>query len=239
MLYLNFEIKNIDLALVEGGLEAYIFNNWRYYMNIKSNFYRSMLFALIVSLGMIPALSNSSLAEEREIPESLKHLFACNETITLNEVIHENNSLDKSKNILISGNVNFENGKVVNLGIQKGYPAIMWVYQISPFPSDYRMAMSDGVYIADDDSFVFSIPENKLEEGKFIAYIFYGIPKESMQNSMLTGKAEFYVGINSDEFEKQEYENMRKYLGADDIKRLQLEKIRESNSVNSYDFCSN
>ena len=38
---------------------------------------------------------------------------------------------------------------------------------------------------------------------------------------------------------KQEYENMRKYLGADDIKRLQLEKIRESNSVNSYDFCSN
>ncbi|GIT56350.1 MAG: hypothetical protein Ct9H300mP17_15090 [Candidatus Nitrosopelagicus sp.] len=80
-------------------------------MNIKSNFYRSMLFALIVSLGMIPALSNSSLAEEREIPESLKHLFACNETITLNEVIHENNSLDKSKNILISGNVNFENGK--------------------------------------------------------------------------------------------------------------------------------
>ena len=188
---------------------------------------------------MIPALSNSSLAEEREIPESLKHLFVCNETITLNEVIHENNSLDKSKNILISGNVNFENGKAVNLGIQKGYPAIMWVYQVSPFPSDYRMAMSDGVYIADDDSFVFSIPENKLEEGKFIAYIFYGIPKESMQNSMLTGKAEFYVGINSDEFEKQEYENMRKYLGADDIKRLQLEKIRESNSVNSYDFCSN
>ena len=96
MLYLNFEIKNIDLALVEGGSEAYIFNNWRYYMNIKSNFYRSMLFALIISLGMIPALSNSSLAEEREIPESLKHLFACNETITLNEVIHENNSLDKS-----------------------------------------------------------------------------------------------------------------------------------------------
>ena len=60
-----------------------------------------------------------------------------------------------------------------------------------------------------------------------------------MQNSMLTGKAEFYVGINSVDFEKQEYENMRKYLGVDDIKRLQLEKIRESNSVNSYDFCSN
>ena len=37
--------------------------------------------------------------EEREIPESLKHLFACNETITLNEVIHENNSLDKSKKV--------------------------------------------------------------------------------------------------------------------------------------------
>ena len=87
MLYLNFEIKNIDLALVEVGLEGYIFNNWRYYMNIKSNFYRSMLFALIVSLGMVPALSNSSLAEEREIPESLKHLFACNETITLNEAV--------------------------------------------------------------------------------------------------------------------------------------------------------
>ena len=208
-------------------------------MDKKSNFYKSILFALIISLGIVPVLSNSSIAEEREIPESLKHLFACNETITLNKVIHEHNQLDKSKNIVVSGNVHFENGKAVNLGIQKGYPAIMWVYQISPFPLDYRMVMSDGVHISDDDSFIFSIPENKLEEGKFVAYIFYGIPKESMQNSMLTGKAEFYVGITSDEFEKQEYENMRKYLGADDIKRLQLEKIRESNSVNSYDFCSN
>ena len=197
-----------------------------------------MLFALIVSLGMIPALSNSSLAEEREIPESLKHLFACNETITLNEVIHENNSLDKSKNVLISGNVNFENGKAVNLGIQKGYPAIMWVYQVSPFPSDYRMAMSDGVYIADDDSFVFTIPEDKLEKGKFVAYIFYGIPKESMQESMFTGKAEFFIRTSIDEFQKQEYEIMKKYLGIDDIKRLQLEKIKQSNSVNSHKFCS-
>ena len=98
--------------------------------------------------------------------------------------------------------------------------------------------MADGVLISDDDSFVFSIPENKLEEGKFVAYIFYGIPKESMQNSMFTGKAEFFIGISSDEFEKQEYENMRKYLGVDDIKRLQLEKIKESNSINVNDFCS-
>ena len=207
-------------------------------MNMKSNFYRSVLFALIVSLGIVPVLSNSSMAEEREIPESLKHLFACKETITLDKIIHEENQLQKSKNIVISGNVNFENGKAVNLGIQKGYPAIMWVYQVSAFPSDYRLVMSDGVLISEDDSFVFSIPENKLEEGKFVAYIFYGIPKESMQNSMFTGKAEFFIGISSDEFEKQEYENMRKYLGADDIKRLQLEKIKESNSINVNDFCS-
>tara|TARA_Y100000590_G_scaffold319243_1_gene361267 strand:+ start:77 stop:697 length:621 start_codon:yes stop_codon:yes gene_type:complete len=205
---------------------------------MKSNFYRSVLFALIVSLGIVPVLSNSSMAEEREIPESLKHLFACNETITLDKIIHEENQLQKSKNIVISGNVNFENGKAVNLGIQKGYPAIMWVYQVSAFPSDYRLVMSDGVLISEDDSFVFSIPENGLEEGKFVAYIFYGIPKESMQNSMFTGKAEFFIGISSDEFEKQEYENMRKYLGVDDIKRLQLEKIKESNSINVNDFCS-
>ena len=205
---------------------------------MKSNFYRSVLFALIVSLGIVPMLSNSSMAEEREIPESLKHLFACNKTITLDKIIHEENQLQKSKNIVISGNVNFENGKAVNLGIQKGYPAIMWVYQVSAFPSDYRLVMSDGVFISEDDSFVFSIPENKLEKGKFVAYIFYGIPKESMQNSMFTGKSEFFIGISSDEFEKQEYENMRKYLGVDDIKRLQLEKIKESNSINVNDFCS-
>ena len=197
-----------------------------------------MLFALIVSLGIVPVLSNSSMAEERKIPESLKHLFACKETITLDKIIHEENQLQKSKNIVISGNVNFENGKAVNLGIQKGYPAIMWVYQVSAFPSDYRLVMSDGVFISEDDSFVFSIPENKLEKGKFVAYVFYGIPKESMQNSMFTGKSEFFIGISSDEFEKQEYENMRKYLGVDDIKRLQLEKIKESNSINVNDFCS-
>jgi len=223
---------------VRGSLRAYIFDIAHYFMNMKSNFYRSVLFALIISLGIVPVLSNSSMAEQREIPESLKHLFACNETITLDKIIHEDNQLQKSKNIVISGNVNFENGKAVNLGIQKGYPAIMWVYQVSAFPSDYRLVMSDGVLISEDDSFVFSIPENKLEKGKFVAYIFYGIPKESMQNSMFTGKAEFFIGISSDEFEKQEYENMRKYLGVDDIKRLQLEKIKESNSINVNDFCS-
>ena len=207
-------------------------------MNMKSNFYRSLLFTLIVSLGIVPVLSNSSMAEERKIPESLKHLFACKETITLDKIIHEENQLQKSKNIVISGNVNFEKGKAVNLGIQKGYPAIMWVYQVSAFPSDYRLVMSDGVLISEDDSFVFSIPENKLQKGKFVAYVFYGIPKESMQNSMFTGKSEFFIGISSDEFEKQEYENMRKYLGVDDIKRLQLEKIKESNSINVNDFCS-
>ena len=207
-------------------------------MKIKFHIYRSVVLSLIVSIGIIPALLDSSVAEEREIPESMKHLFACNETITLNEIIHENNQLEKSKNVLISGKVNFENGKAVNLGIQKGYPAIMWIYQVNTFPTDYRLVMSDGAHIADDDSFVFTIPEHKLEKGKFVAYIFYGIPKESMQESMLTGKAEFFIRTSIDEFQKQEYEIMKKYLGIDDIKRLQLEKIKQSNSVNSHKFCS-
>ena len=196
------------------------------------------MFTLIVSIGVIPALSASSVAEEREIPESLKHLFACDETISLDKIVHENNQVEKSKNILISGKVNFEEGKAVNLGIQKGYPAIMWVYQVNTFPTDYRLVMSDGVHVADDHSFVFTIPEDKLEKGKFVAYIFYGIPKESMQESTLTGKAEFFIRMSSEEFQEQEYEIMRKYLGADDIKRLQLEKIKQSNSVNSHKFCS-
>ena len=196
------------------------------------------MFTLIVSIGVIPALSASSVAEEREIPESLKHLFACDETISLDKIVHENNQVEKSKNILISGKVNFEEGKAVNLGIQKGYPAIMWVYQVNTFPTDYRLVMSDGVHIADDHSFVFTIPEDKLEKGKFVAYIFYGIPKESMQESTLTGKAEFFIRMSSEEFQEQEYEIMREYLGADDIKRLQLEKIKQSNSVNSHKFCS-
>ncbi|MDC0169465.1 hypothetical protein OAI67_00210 [Candidatus Nitrosopelagicus sp.] len=207
-------------------------------MKIKSNFYRSVLFTLIVSIGVIPALSASSIAEEREIPESLKHLFACDETISLDKIVHENNQVEKSKNILISGKVNFEDGKAVNLGIEKGYPAIMWVYQVNTFPTDYRLVMSDGVHVADDHSFVFTIPEDTLQKGKFVAYVFYGIPKESMQESTLTGKAEFFIRMNSEEFQEQEYEIMRKYLGADDIKRLQLEKIKQSNSVNSHKFCS-
>ena len=205
---------------------------------IKTKFFRSVLFALIVSVGVIPALSSSSVAEEREIPESLKHLFACDETISLDKIVHENNQVEESKNILISGKVNFEDGKAVNLGIKKGYPAIMWLYQVNTFPTDYRLVMSDGVHIADDHSFVFTIPEDKLEKGKFVAYIFYGIPKESMQESTLTGKAEFFIRMSSEEFQEQEYEIMRKYLGADDIKRLQLEKIKQSNSVNSHKFCS-
>ena len=207
-------------------------------MRIKFDIYRSIMLSLILSIGIIPALSNSSVAEEREIPESMKHLFACNETISLNEIIHENDQLEKSKHVLISGKVNFENGKAVNLGIQKGYPAIMWIYQVNTFPTDYRLVMSDGAHIADDDSFVFIIPEDKLEKGKFVAYIFYGIPKESMQESMLTGKAEFFIRTSIDEFQKQEYEIMKKYLGIDDIKRLQLEKIKQSSSANSYKFCS-
>ena len=205
---------------------------------IKTKFFRSVLFALIVSIGIIPALSASSVAEEREIPESLKHLFACDETISLDKIVHENNQVEESKNILISGKVNFEEGKAVNLGIKKGYPVIMWIYQVNTFPTDYRLVMSDGVHVADDHSFVFTIPEDKLEKGKFVAYIFYGIPKESMQESMLTGKAEFFIRMSSEEFQEQEYEIMRKYLGADDIKRLQLEKIKQSNSVNSHKFCS-
>ena len=207
-------------------------------MKIKFHIYRSVVLSLIVSIGIIPALLDSSVAEEREIPESMKHLFACNETISLNEIIHENDQLEKSKHVLISGKVNFENGKAVNLGIQKGYPAIMWIYQVNTFPTDYRLVMSDGAHIADDDSFVFTIPEDKLEKGKFVAYIFYGIPKESMQESMFTGKAEFFIRMSSDEFQEQEYEIMRKYLGAEDIKRLQLEKIKQSNSVNLHKFCS-
>ena len=207
-------------------------------MRIKFDIYRSIMLSLILSIGIITALSNSSVAEEREIPESMKHLFACNETISLNEIIHENDQLEKSKHVLISGKVNFENGKAVNLGIQKGYPAIMWIYQVNTFPTDYRLVMSDGAHIADDDSFVFTIPEDKLEKGKFVAYIFYGIPKESMQESMLTGKAEFFIRTSIDEFQKQEYEIMKKYLGIDDIKRLQLEKIKQSSSANSYKFCS-
>ncbi|MDC0172062.1 hypothetical protein OAK02_04510 [Candidatus Nitrosopelagicus sp.] len=207
-------------------------------MMIKTKFFRSVLFALIVSIGIIPALSASSVAEEREIPESLKHLFACDETISLDKIVHGNNQVEESKNILISGKVNFEEGKAVNLGIKKGYPVIMWIYQVNTFPTDYRLVMSDGVHVADDHSFVFTIPEDKLEKGKFVAYIFYGIPKESMQESMLTGKAEFFIRMSSEEFQEQEYEIMRKYLGADDIKRLQLEKIKQSNSVNSHKFCS-
>jgi len=208
-------------------------------MERKNVFYRSFILLLIISLGIIPALTGISLAEEREIPESFKHLFSCNETITLNEIVEINNQLEDSNDILISGNVNFEDGKAVNLGISKGYPAIMWVYQENPFPTDYDMVMTDGVHILQDDSFVFSIPVDKLDEGKFVAYIFYGIPKESMQNSMMTGKIEFFNGISEEEFKDQKYELMNRILGVDDIKRLQLESIEKSQSIKLQNMCYN
>ncbi len=195
------------------------------------------MLSLIISLGIIPAFSGMSLAEEREIPESLKHLFSCNETISLNEIVFTSNQLENSNNILISGKVNFEDGKAVNLGIQKGYPAIMWVYQENPFPSNYDLVMTDGVHIIEDDSFEFLISADKLNEGKFIAYIFYGIPKESMQNSMMTGKVEFFNLISQEEFKVQKYELMTRILGVDDIKRLQLESIEKSKSIKLQNMC--
>ena len=206
-------------------------------MKRKNIFYRSFMLSLIISLVIIPALSGMSLAEEREIPESLKHLFSCNETISLNEIVFTSNQLENSNNILISGKVNFEDGKAVNLGIQKGYPAIMWVYQENPFPSNYDLVMTDGVHIIEDDSFEFLISADKLNEGKFIAYIFYGIPKESMQNSMMTGKVEFFNLISQEEFKVQKYELMTRILGVDDIKRLQLESIEKSKSIKLQNMC--
>jgi len=206
-------------------------------MKRKNIFYRSIMLSLIISLGIIPAFSGMSLAEEREIPESLKHLFSCNETISLNEIVFTSNQLENSNNILISGKVNFEDGKAVNLGIQKGYPAIMWVYQENPFPSNYDLVMTDGVHIIEDDSFEFLISADKLNEGKFIAYIFYGIPKESMQNSMMTGKVEFFNLISQEEFKVQKYELMTRILGVDDIKRLQLESIEKSKSIKLQNMC--
>ena len=206
-------------------------------MKGKNVFYRSLVLSIIISLGIIPSLSGMSLAEEREIPESLKHLFSCNETISLNKIVETNNQLEKSNEILISGNVNFENGKAVNLGIQKGYPVIMWIYQERPFPTDYDLVMTDGVHILQDDSFEFSIPVDELDKGKFVAYVFYGIPKESMQNSMMTGKFEFFNGISEKKFNDQKYELMSKILGVDDIKRLQLESIKKSQSILLQNMC--
>ena len=206
-------------------------------MRLNSIVFRSVLFSLILSLGIMPALTGVTIAEEREIPESLKHLFTCNETISLNDMVRVGTSSNISNEILISGKVNFEDGKAVNLGIQRGYPAIMWIYNVSPFLSDYRLVMSDGAIMSEDDSFVFSIPEEKLGEGKFAAYIFYGIPKESMQNSMMVGKVEFFNKISEEEFEVQELVRMTEVLGVDDIKRLQLEKQRISDSLSLQKMC--
>ena len=206
-------------------------------MRLNSIVFRSVLFSLILSLGIMPALTGLAIAEEREIPESLKHLFTCNETVFLNDIVRVGTSSDMSNEILISGKVNFEDGKAVNLGIQRGYPAIMWIYNVSPFLSDYKLVMSDGTIISEDDSFVFSIPEEKLGEGKFATYIFYGIPKESMQNSKMTGKVEFFNKISEEEFEVQEILRMTEVLGVDDIKRLQLEKQRISDSLSLQKMC--
>ena len=206
-------------------------------MRLNSIVFRSVLFSLILSLGIMPALTGLVIAEEREIPESLKHLFTCNETVSLNDIVRVGTSSDMSNEILISGKVNFEDGKAVNLGIQRGYPVIMWIYNVSPFLSDYKLVMSDGAIMSEDDSFAFSIPEEKLGEGKFAAYIFYGIPKESMQNSMMTGKAEFFNKISEEEFEVQELVRMTEVLGVDDIKRLQLEKQRISDSLSLQKMC--
>ena len=206
-------------------------------MKLNSIVFRSVLFSLILSLGIMPALTGLVIAEEREIPESLKHLFTCNETVSLNDIVRVGTSSDMSNEILISGKVNFEDGKAVNLGIQRGYPVIMWIYNVSPFLSDYKLVMSDGAIMTEDDSFVFSIPEEKLGEGKFAAYIFYGIPKESMQNSMMVGKVEFFNKISEEEFEVQELVRMTEVLGVDDIKRLQLEKQRISDLPSLQKMC--
>ena len=84
-------------------------------MRLNSIVFRSVFFSLILSLGIMPALTGLAIAEEREIPESLKHLFTCNETVSLNDIVRVGTSSDMSNEILISGKVNFEDGKAVNL----------------------------------------------------------------------------------------------------------------------------
>ena len=88
-------------------------------MRLNSIVFRSVLFSLILSLGIMPALTGVTIAEEREIPESLKHLFTCNETISLNDMVRVGTSSNISNEILISGKVNFEDGKSCKLGDSK------------------------------------------------------------------------------------------------------------------------
>ena len=58
-----------------------------------------------------------------------------------------------------------------------------------------------------------------------------------MQNSMMVGKVEFFNKISEEEFEVQELVRMTEVLGVDDIKRLQLEKQRISDSLSLQKMC--
>jgi len=54
---------------------------------------------------------------------------------------------------------------------------------------------------------------------------------------MMTGKFEFFNGISEKKFNDQKYELMSKILGVDDIKRLQLESIKKSQSILLQNMC--
>ena len=60
-----------------------------------------------------------------------------------------------------------------------------------------------------------------------------------MQNSMMTGKVEFFNGISEEEFKDQKYELMSMILGIEDIMRLQLESIEKSQSIKLQNMCYN
>tara|TARA_Y100001936_G_scaffold41445_1_gene40018 strand:+ start:106 stop:876 length:771 start_codon:yes stop_codon:yes gene_type:complete len=132
----------------------------------------------------------------------LPNAFAEN-TVQINSL---KDSYNFDNDILLSGHVNFENGKAIGLGLGMGYPATLHVYD----KTNNRLLHTDSQKLDNDNSFSFLIEHGKFnEKGIYEISIFYGPPKENFRNTSFAGSADLFVGISASEYKKQMEEKQR------------------------------
>ena len=123
--------------------------------------------------------------------------------------VHINPLKDSYKfdnDILVSGHVNFENGKAIGLGLGTGYSSTLHVYDAK----NNRLLHTDSQKLDNDNSFSFLIQHGKFsEKGIYEISVFYGPPKENFRNTSFAGSADLFVGISASEYKKQMEEKQR------------------------------
>ena len=203
-------------------------------MNMKSNFYRSVLFALIVSLGIVPILTNSSMAEEREIPESLKHLFACKETITLDKIIHE----------VIVNISKIHSLRIIHQTNQKNIDFLKNYYSENKIENNvFSFDQNLNIFLSQSDLCITRAGASSLAELSILNIPFIAIPLPTAKDNHQLENANYYKNkdccwiIEQKNFDKKNFEDLllKKINDKDNFikKKNNLENLNYQNTWNN------